>query len=175
MLSIENRVAFNGYIQSMRRLFPEKNFEPWVELQAAIMRDGDTGVLPTAAAEFLQVVCQELWMNICSAPSKAELHQSLADYLMRQSLIWFNKVDHDWNVTDLQMEVNLLKGEVAEVEEALSGGDRNAVLEELADVAIYCYGMAAILGKGLDEAIFTKMQVNTRRVYQDGRRVEEGL
>ena len=94
-----------------------------------------------------------------------------------QKAVYQNKVDKGFNVTDVNLEFNLLYGEVAEAFDAWNR-KRDSVGEELADVAIYLLGLSEILGVELQEEIERKMEKNRRRVYRviDGvtTRVSEG-
>lgn len=98
-----------------------------------------------------------------SRPKESEL--TLKDFLERQLRIYQNKVNHGFNVTDLNIEMRYLQREVNELREALQQDDTQHTLEEIADVVIYCYGMAQILGLNLDEMIFHKMGINEHRKY----------
>ena len=81
-----------------------------------------------------------------------------------QKEIYQNKVDHDFNITDVPLEFCLLNGEVAEAFEAWKK-HRDDVGEELADVAIYLMGLAEILGVDLESEILRKVEINKNRVY----------
>ena len=82
-----------------------------------------------------------------------------------QKAVYQNKVDHDFNVTDVHLEFCLLYGEVAEAFEAWKKSKEN-VGEELADVAIYLMGLAEILGVDLKDEIEKKMEINRKRQYK---------
>lgn len=94
-----------------------------------------------------------------------------------QKAVYQNKVDHGFNVTDVNMEFCLLYGEVAEAYEAWRK-KKDSVGEELADVAIYLLGLAEILNVDLKGEIERKMSINEGRHYEviDGvlTRTEEG-
>ncbi len=83
----------------------------------------------------------------------------------RQCVISFTKWMHGFNVSDVSTDLEYLRGEVDEVAEAIENGDSYEVVKELADVAIYCYGMAQMLGMDLDSAIGSKMVYNLQRHY----------
>ncbi|MBQ8953804.1 MAG: hypothetical protein IJ048_06780 [Clostridia bacterium] len=83
-----------------------------------------------------------------------------------QKAVYQNKLDHHFNVTDVNLEFNLLYGEVAESFDAWNK-KRDSVGEELADVAIYLLGISEILGVDLQGEIERKMEKNRRRVYQE--------
>ena len=83
-----------------------------------------------------------------------------------QKHIYQNKVDKHWNVSDIEKELCLMQGEIAEFYEAYR--KRLPTLgEELADVAIYLLGIAEILHVDLEAEIRRKMSVNQHRQYAD--------
>ena len=82
-----------------------------------------------------------------------------------QKRIYQNKVNHGFNVTDVNLEFCLMMGEVGEAHKAWREKDAG-LGSELADVAIYLLGIAAISGIDLGEEIEKKMQINARRVYK---------
>ena len=67
-----------------------------------------------------------------------------------QRAVYQNKLDHHFNVTDINLEFNLLYGEVAEAFDAWNK-KRDSVGEELADVAIYLMGLSETLGVDLQD------------------------
>ena len=83
-----------------------------------------------------------------------------------QKAVYQNKLDHQFNVTDINLEFNLLYGEVAEAFDAWNK-KRDSVGEELADVAIYLMGLSEILGVDLQDEVERKMEKNRRRVYKE--------
>ena len=82
-----------------------------------------------------------------------------------QKRIYQNKVNHGFNVTDVNLEFCLMMGEVGEAHKAWHEKDAG-LGSELADVAIYLLGIAEISGIDLGEEIEKKMQINARRVYK---------
>lgn len=82
-----------------------------------------------------------------------------------QKRIYQNKLDKGWNVTNVEKEICLLHGEVAEFYEAYRK-HLPTVGEELADIGIYLLGLAEILG-GIDlgEEIEKKTRINEQRKY----------
>lgn len=82
-----------------------------------------------------------------------------------QKQIYRNKVNHGFNVTDVNLEFCLMMGEVGEAHKAWREKDAGFG-SELADVAIYLLGIAEINGIDLGEEIERKMQINARRVYK---------
>ncbi len=94
-----------------------------------------------------------------------------------QKAVYQNKIDKGFNVTNVNLEFNLIYGEVAEAFEAWEK-KLGTVGEEMADVAIYLLGLSEILGVDLQDEIERKIEKNRRRVYKviDGvtKRVSEG-
>lgn len=81
-----------------------------------------------------------------------------------QQEIYQNKVDKNWNISNIETELCLMQGEIAEFYEAYRKRLPN-IGEELADVAIYLLGIAEILHLDLEKEIEGKMRVNRRRQY----------
>ena len=81
--------------------------------------------------------------------------------MKRQERIYRNKVAHNFNITDIPLEFTLKYGEMAWRKKK----SLDEIGEELADVAIYLYGIAEILGVDLDKSIDRKMKINEERVY----------
>ena len=93
-----------------------------------------------------------------------------------QKAIYQNKIDHQFNVTNIEKEFLSLYGEVAEALDAYR--KKQNVGEELADVAIYLLGLAEILSIDLDGEIQKKMKINQARRYTsygngDAKRIDE--
>lgn len=82
-----------------------------------------------------------------------------------QKAIYRNKLDHGFNVTNVEKEFCLLNGEIAEAYTAYLKKQDN-VGEELADVAIYLLGLSEILGVDLQQEIERKMAINRARRYE---------
>lgn len=80
-----------------------------------------------------------------------------------QKAVYQNKLEHQFNVTDVDLEFLLLYDEVHEAWEAYRKKSREATADELADVAIYLLGLAEILEIDLGEAIAKKMAYNRVR------------
>ncbi len=101
----------------------------------------------------------------------------MADWKELQRLVYQNKLDHGFNVTDVPVEFCLLQGEVSEAYQAWSCRKPD-LGEELADVAIYLLGLAEILQVDLGAEVERKMEINRRRRYGvvDGvfRRLDDG-
>jgi hypothetical protein len=97
------------------------------------------------------------------------------DIRSAQKSAWVNKVAKGFNTTDVPLEFCLLVAEVGEAIEAWRK-DRQAVAEELADVAIFLLGLAEMTGTDLQDAVEAKLAVNQARVYKkvrDGIHVKE--
>lgn len=82
-----------------------------------------------------------------------------------QKAVYRNKLDHGFNVTNVEKEFCLLNGEIAEAYTAYLKKQDN-VGEELADVAIYLLGLSEILGVDLQQEIERKMAINQARRYE---------
>lgn len=95
-----------------------------------------------------------------------------------QRAVMDNKRRQGFNLTDVPLELCLLQGEIAELFEAWRLRS-DEVGDELADVALYVFGLAGILSIDLADCVEGKLAVNARRRYQrrpDGVlvRVEDG-
>ncbi len=82
-----------------------------------------------------------------------------------QKEIYENKVNHGFNITDLNTEFCLTYGELGEAYNAWLK-QKDDLGEELADVAIFLLGMSEILGIDLEEEILNKMEKNKKRIYK---------
>lgn len=93
-----------------------------------------------------------------------------------QKEVYQNKLDHGFNVTDVNLEFCYLYGELSEAHAAWRNKEPG-LGEELADAAIYLLGLSEILGYDLYEEVRRKMEINRNRRYEtvDGvlRRVED--
>lgn len=76
-----------------------------------------------------------------------------------------NKIAKGFNTTDVNLEFGLTYGELAEAFEAYHKKLPD-LGEELADVAIYLLGLAAILKIDLEEQILKKVEKNKKRKYK---------
>jgi hypothetical protein len=81
-----------------------------------------------------------------------------------QKLAWDNKVAKGFNTTDVPLEFCLLQGEVAEAFDAWRKG-RGGTGEELADVALFLFSLAEMLGVDLQGEVEAKITRNAERVY----------
>ncbi len=82
-----------------------------------------------------------------------------------QMLAWDNKIAKGFNTTDVPLEFCLLQSEVAEAFDSWRKG-RVDVGEELADAAIFLFGLAQMTGVDLDEEIEAKIAKNAGRDYR---------
>lgn len=82
-----------------------------------------------------------------------------------QKDVYQNKINHGFNVTDLNMEFCLAYGELGEAYMAWLS-KKDDLGEELADVVIFLMGIAEILGIDLEEEIEHKINKNAKRVYK---------
>ena len=89
----------------------------------------------------------------------------MIDFSQLQKDVYQNKVNHGFNVTDLNMEFCLAYGELGEEYMAWLK-KKDDLGEELADVAIYLMGISEILGINLEDEIVHKMEKNKKRVYK---------
>ena len=83
-----------------------------------------------------------------------------------QKIIFQNKIDKGFNVTDVNKEFCFLYGEVAEAFDAYRK-KLDTVGEELADVAIYLFGLSEMLGIDLYNEIEKKIEINKNRKYEE--------
>ena len=81
-----------------------------------------------------------------------------------QKRVYQNKIDKDFNISDIYREFCYLHGELSEACEAYMQ-KKNDLGEELADVAIYLLGLSEILGIDLETEILSKMDKNEKRKY----------
>jgi len=83
-----------------------------------------------------------------------------------QKLIFDNKTKKGFNTTNVELEFCFTNGELAEAFEAYRK-KLPSVGGELADVVIYLYGIAEILGYDLNEEILKKVSKNRNCIYKD--------
>ena len=83
-----------------------------------------------------------------------------------QKQIFDNKMNQRFNTTNVELEFCYTNGELAEAFEAYRK-KLPTVGEELADVAIYLYGLVEILGYDLNREILKKVSKNSKRIYED--------
>lgn len=81
-----------------------------------------------------------------------------------QKKVWDNKLKHNFNITNVEMDFCLMYGEVGEAYEAYIKKHDN-LGEELADVAIYLMGISSMVGLNLKEEIEKKIAINEKREY----------
>jgi len=98
----------------------------------------------------------------------------MSDIKKYQERAWANKIKHNFNLTDINLEFNYLYGEVSEAFDAWYK-KKDDLGSELADIAIYLFGLSEMLGFDLDQEIQKKMDINERRVYKkvDGKDIKE--
>ncbi|MFW6283391.1 MAG: MazG-like family protein [Minisyncoccales bacterium] len=82
-----------------------------------------------------------------------------------QKKVWGNKKDKDFNTTDVPLEFCLLEGEVTEAFESWRENN-DGLGEELADIAIYLFGLSQMVGIDLGKEIIEKMNKNKDREYK---------
>ena len=88
----------------------------------------------------------------------------MIDLNEKQKEIIQNKINHGWEVGNINQEFCLLYGEVAEAFDAYLK-HKDDLGSELADVAIYLLGLSEMLGFSLQEEIVKKMEINANRKY----------
>ncbi len=88
------------------------------------------------------------------------------DFRDIQKVIFDNKLKKGFNTTNVELEFCYTHGELAEAFEAYRK-KLPTFGEELADVAIYLYGLAEILGCDLNDEIIKKVSKNRNRVYKE--------
>lgn len=82
-----------------------------------------------------------------------------------QKQVYQNKLDKNFNVTDVSMEFALTYGELGEAYDAYWKKKGN-IGEEIADVMIYLLGLSEILGIDLEKELLNKIEINKKRVYK---------
>ena len=87
------------------------------------------------------------------------------DFRGLQKEVYQNKVDHGFNVTDVNMEFCLTYGELGEAYQAWLKKHDN-VGEEIADVVIFLMGLSEMLGIDLQKEIENKIEINKKRKYK---------
>lgn len=104
----------------------------------------------------------------CLFAKGEEMHKALdiKNFKAIQKVIFDNKVKKGFNTTNVELEFCLTNGELAEAFEAYNKR-MPTVGEELADVAIYLYGLAEILGFDLNKEILKKVHKNKGRIYKN--------
>ena len=88
----------------------------------------------------------------------------MIDFKKLQKDVYQNKVNHGFNVTDVNMEFCLAYGELGEAYMAWLK-KKEDLGEEFADVVIYLMGLSEILGIDLETEIINKINKNATRVY----------
>ena len=83
-----------------------------------------------------------------------------------QKDIWQNKLNKEFNTTDVNKEFCLLYGEVSEAYDAWKK-KKDDLNEELADIAIYLMGLSEMLGFDLADEIEKKVSKSEKRVYKN--------
>lgn len=87
------------------------------------------------------------------------------DFRGLQKAVYQNKIDHNFNITDINMEFCLTYGELGEAYQAWLKKHDN-VGEEIADVVIFLMGLSEILGIDLQKEIEDKIEINKKRKYK---------
>ena len=87
------------------------------------------------------------------------------DFRQLQKEVYQNKINHGFNVTDLNMEFCLAYGELGEAYMAWLK-EKDDLGEELADVVIFLMGISEILNINLEKEIQNKIKKNAKRKYK---------
>ena len=82
-----------------------------------------------------------------------------------QKEAWANKVNKGFNTTNVEKEFCLLTSEVGEAYMAYLR-NKNELGSELADIAIYLFGLSEMLGINLKDEVEKKMEINKNRKYK---------
>ena len=87
------------------------------------------------------------------------------DFRQLQKDVYQNKINHGFNVTDINFEFCLAYGEMGEAYSAWLK-KKDDLGEELADVVIFLMGISEILNIGLEQEIENKIKKNVKRKYK---------
>ena len=90
----------------------------------------------------------------------------MVDLKQLQKKVYDNKINHGFNVTDINFEFCLAYGEMGEAYTAWLK-KKEDLGEELADVAIYLLGLSEILNIDLEKEIIHKIEKNAKRIYKE--------
>lgn len=97
----------------------------------------------------------------------------MVDLNKLQKRIYENKVKKKFNLTNIPQEFCYLHGEVTESFDAwYKKKDIEEIGSELADVAIFTLGLAEMLGIDLETALLKKIEINEKRIYINGKKIE---
>ena len=88
----------------------------------------------------------------------------MVDFNQLQKDVYQNKINHGFNVTDINQEFCYAYGEMAEAYAAWEQ-KKDDLGEELADVVIYLMGISEILNIDLEKEIIHKIEKNSKRIY----------
>ena len=89
----------------------------------------------------------------------------MIDLKKLQKEIYQNKVDKNFNITDIAMEFCLIHEEVSEAYRAYRKKLPD-LGEEIADAAIYLLGLSEMVDIDLEEEILKKIKKNEKRQYK---------
>jgi len=81
-----------------------------------------------------------------------------------QKIVYENKIDKGFNITNIHKEFCYIYEELAEANRAYYKKLPN-IGEELADVVIYLLGLSEILKLDLEKEILKKIKINQNRKY----------
>ena len=94
--------------------------------------------------------------------SKSKQFKQTCRYI--QEIIFQNKKDKGFNIKNVPLEFCLTQGELAEAFDAWIKKQKD-LPEEIADIAIYLFGLASILKIDLGGDIIKKIEKNRKRKY----------
>ncbi len=89
----------------------------------------------------------------------------MVDLKELSDIVYRNKLEKIFNVTDVGKEICFLHGEVSELWDAYIR-KRGSVGDEMADIMIYLLGLSKILNVDLEKELIQKIEKNHRRVYK---------
>lgn len=98
----------------------------------------------------------------------------LSELQIIQQRIYLNKIQQQFNITDINAEfINIIK----ELTEAIEAHENNlpSFGEELADIIIFVIGIAAIADIDIEYELMNKLDINEKRTYvlKHGKRVKQ--
>ena len=89
----------------------------------------------------------------------------MVDLKQLQKSVYQNKINHGFNITDINFEFCLAYNEMAEAYSAWLK-NKDDLGEELADVVIFLMGISEILKIDLEKEILHKIYKNSKREYK---------
>lgn len=90
----------------------------------------------------------------------------MVDLKKLQKEVYQNKINHGFNVTDLNLEFCYAFEELGEAHTAWIR-KYDDLGEEIADVLIYLLGISQILNIDLEKELIKKIEKNSKRIYKN--------